>query len=109
MKKLFENNKGFTLVELIIALAVVSIAGTMFASAMISSHKVVENAQKRSEVRESSVGNMDSKFNNSSVTGTDLELDVVFPASIGTEKVECYKIMEDSSTNYHIGIVKPKS
>lgn len=108
MKILSKNNKGFTLVELIIALGILTIAGTMFAGAMLSSHKIVESAQERSEVRENSVGKMDNEFSNSSATGTDLQVNVIFPAGGGTETVDCYKIMEDSSTNYHIGIVKPK-
>ncbi len=107
MKRLIKNNKGFTLIELIIAICLLTISTTMFVSAMITSGKITEMSAEENVAREDAVGRMDAKFSDSSATGEDVTITVVFPDAVGTENVDCYKVTDDSS-DYYIGVIKPK-
>lgn len=108
MKKLIKNRKGFTLVELVIAVGIVAIVTTMFASAMATAHGITDESAEKNSTRENVVGTMDQYTRNHGTTGneSDETITVTFPTG-GNEDIECRKIMHDG-TQYNMGVIIPK-
>lgn len=105
MKKLLLSNSGVSLIELVIAVAILSIIASFAATALYAG---VKSENKNSVTRqnvEDIAGALDTCFDTTS-TGTDMTVTVNFPAS-ASENVDCTKIM-DSVYGMDIGIVKVK-
>ncbi len=108
MKALLKNKKGTTLVEVVIAVALLTIISSAIVGTMYSSHKVTQNNYEKRVEYENAVGRMDQELSSAgTATGDNVDVEVKFPTG-ASSTVPCTKIVEknlaDGSLN--IGVVK---
>ncbi len=76
-KNLKSDQRGFSLVELIISAALLTIIASAFASATLGSSKNVEENRERQKLRAEAIGNIDKRISKTKlVTGEEINSDV---------------------------------
>lgn len=108
MKALLKNKNGTTLVEVVIAVALLTVISSAIVGSMYSSHRVtLSNYNKRAEY-EKAVSRMDQELSSASMpTGDNVDIVVNFPTG-ASSTVPCTKVVEKNMTggSLSVGIVK---
>jgi type II secretory pathway pseudopilin PulG len=123
MKKIcniLKDKQGTTLVEVVIATAVLTIISSAVVGVLYSSSNVTESNQKIRDNHETAVGVMDTYIKNAdSSLGTDISVDIEFGYNSSHQSVDCVQIYEgdlpsaslvglDSGDIQSVGIIKKK-
>ena len=105
MKNILKSNKGFTLVEVTIALALFTIVGSAIVGSLMAAQKNSYKLYESKPVYESTVGTMDEMLDSdtSAVAGDPATVSVSFPT--GDTVSVSSKVIRDSNLK-NVAIVK---
>lgn len=94
LSRLLKNNKGESLVEVLIATGVLVIISSAIIASLYSSGNVTESNKKMRVNYETSVGTMDTYISGADTSiGTDVSINITFPNDTD-ENVDCVQIYE---------------
>lgn len=98
------NDKGFTLIEVIVAVAILAVIAAMFSSVLASYSKMSGDISVSRSHRESAVGELDIKIHEPAVVAdtsyTKSKINVVLEMPSGTDKkIECFEFKKNYGTN----------
>ena len=103
-----KNNDGFTLVELIIAVAILSIVATISVTAYVSNAKISQSVSISRQTRESKVGVTEQAFTRPiadmpSLPEVKVKLNI--PAASGGEKIVNARLVKNEYSSGRVGAI----